>query len=209
MNSVRCIIRPLSYGIVPEVEGSTIRFEMPGPGQVVVELDDYHNAFHLFASPLEKEKPDPADPTVHYFGPGIHKAGIISLDSNETVYIEGGAIVHGLIEARDASNIRIAGRGILDASRVGRFEGPNMISLRNCNDVKVEGIILRDPHKWALVPDRCRDVEISNTKLIGLWRYNTDGIDIVNSQEVLIRDCFIRAFDDNIVLKGLMRRMIR
>ncbi|RPI42250.1 MAG: hypothetical protein EHM46_05420 [Bacteroidetes bacterium] len=37
---------------------------------------------------------------------------------------------------------------------------------------------------------------------MGLWRYNADGIDMVSSQDVTIADCFVRAFDDNIVLKG-------
>ena len=40
-------------------------------------------------------------------------------------------------------------------------------------------------------------------KLIGLWRYNSDGIDICNSQDVTIRGCFVRSFDDSIVIKGL------
>jgi len=198
-------VLPRSLEIVPEVKGRTIRFDMDGPGQLVVELDGYHHAFHLFANPIESDEPDHEDPSVRYFGPGIHHPGIISLSSNETVYITGGAIVHGIIEAKGADNIRIAGRGILDASGFGRFEGPNMVYLRSCTDVRVEGIILRDPHKWTLVPDRCFGVTIDNVKLIGLWRYNADGIDIVNSQDVLVENCFVRAFDDNIVLKGLMR----
>jgi hypothetical protein len=197
------IVRPISCGIVPEVEGRVIRFEMEGPGQVVVELDDYHHAFHLFANPLEKEKPDPGDPAVHYFGPGIHEAGQIEMKDGETVYIEGGAIVHGVIVGRDVSDIRIAGRGILDASKIGRFDAPQMVSVYGCENVVVEGIICRDPHVWTVLPGKCRKVRISNIKLIGLWRYNADGIDIVNSQDVLIEDCFIRAFDDNIALKGM------
>jgi len=112
------IIRPLSYGISPEVEGRVIRFEIDGPGQVVVELDDYHKAFHLFVNPVENDKPDPDDPTLHYFGPGIHEAGTIEMQDGETVYIEGGAIVHGVIVGRDVKDIRIAGRGILDASTI-------------------------------------------------------------------------------------------
>jgi len=81
-----------------------------------------------------------------------------------------------------------------------------MVSARGCEHVVVEGIIFRDPHVWTVVPARCKDVRISNIKLIGLWRYNADGIDLVNSQDVLIEDCFVRAFDDNIVLKGLRYR---
>jgi len=62
---------------------------------------------------------------------------------------------------------------------------------------------MRDPDVWCCSLFGCRDVRISNVKLIGLWRYNADGIDICNSQNVAIRNCFVRSFDDSIVLKGL------
>jgi polygalacturonase len=199
-------VRPLSLGIEPVIEGDKISFEMPGPGQIVVEVNDYHHAFHLFANPIETGKPDPDDPGVHYFGPGRHDAGTIELKSGESVYIEGGAIVHGNIQADDAENIRVHGRGILDASEIGRFAARQMVSAWRCEDLVVEGIIFRDPHVWTVVPVNCTDVRISNVKLVGLWRYNADGIDLVNSQDVLIEDCFVRAFDDNIVLKGLKSR---
>src|SRR6266545_3163993 len=53
------------------------------------------------------------------------------------------------------------------------------------------------------MPAGCKDVRIANVKLIGLWRYNADGIDVVNSQDVLVEDCFVRSFDDSLVVKGL------
>jgi hypothetical protein len=62
---------------------------------------------------------------------------------------------------------------------------------------------MRDPSSWTLIPAKCRRVFIDNVKLIGLWRYNADGIDVVNSADVTIRRCFLRTFDDAIVLKGL------
>ena len=50
---------------------------------------------------------------------------------------------------------------------------------------------------------RLPEPTISDFKLIGLWRYNSDGIDICNSQEVTISNSFVRSFDDSIVLKGV------
>ena len=65
---------------------------------------------------------------------------------------------------------------------------------------------MRDPDVWCCSLFGCRKVAISNLKLIGLWRYNADGIDICNSRDVTVRDCFVRSFDDSIVLKGLKWR---
>jgi hypothetical protein len=198
-------VRPLSLGIVPDVQGNTIRFSLPGPSHVVVEVNGWHHAFHLFASSIEDDPPDPTDPNLHYFGPGIHHAGEIMLRSGETVYIHGGAIVYGAIHAENAHHIKILGRGILDSSDVKRFDMGPTVFLNRCQDAEVRGIVLRDPHVWTVVPAMCERVTISDLKLIGLWRYNADGIDIVNCRDVVIEDCFVRSFDDSIVLKGFNR----
>jgi len=196
-------IRPSSYGIKPVVDDDKITFQMPKPGYVTVEVNGYHHALHLFASPMEEDKPNPDDPKVRYFGPGIHQAGRLELKSGETVYIAGGAIVHGLIRASEVSDISILGRGILDTSTFEREGNPGPISLYGCKNVKIDGIIIRDSNVWAVTPRDCQHLAISNLKLIGFWRYNADGIDIVNSQHVTIDRCFVRSFDDNIVIKGL------
>ena len=65
---------------------------------------------------------------------------------------------------------------------------------------------MRDPAEWCAAFFGDRKVAISDVKLVGLWRYNSDGIDICNSQDVTIRDSFIRSFDDSIVIKGLKNR---
>ncbi len=196
------IIRPQSYGIKPAITGNTIRFSLDKACQLAVEVNGWHHALHLFANPLEKERPGPEDKKVHYFAPGYHEVGKITLKDDETVYIAGGAVVHGVIEAIDARNIRVMGRGILDAGRIGRFDDVNMIHFLGCRDVLIDGIIFNDAHKWTLVTVKCERVQIDNVKLIGMWRYNSDGIDLVNSQRVVVENSFVRTFDDNIVLKG-------
>ncbi len=196
-------VRPTSYVIQPAVLGNTIRFTLAKPGQVTVEVNGTHHALHLFANPLEQNVPDPKDPNVRYFGPGVHCPGLITITSHQTVYLAAGAVVYGNIVADKADHITIRGRGILDGSKFDRFDGSGMILARACQHVAIEGIILRDPNVWTVIPVLCQQVHIRNIKLIGLWRYNSDGIDFVNSQHGSVEDCFIRSFDDSIVFKGL------
>lgn len=196
------VVRPTSRAIKPRVQGRHIRFRLLRPGQVTVELDGPHHALHLFADPPEQVVPKAGDANVLYFGPGVHRPGKIELRSGETIYIAGGAVVYASIEGRGVTGVRILGRGILDASEFIRGQG-GCIRLFNSSDVRIEGVILRDPPEWCLAVFGCHNLVISRVKLIGLWRYNSDGIDICNSQNVTIRDSFVRSFDDSIVLKGL------
>jgi len=199
-------VRPSSRGIRPAVKGRRIRFRLSRPGQLTVELDGPHNALHLFADPPEPEVPKAGQANVLYFGPGVHRPGKISLQSGQTVYVAGGAVVYTAITGRGLSGVRILGRGVIDTSEFARGQGGGSIRLTDCSDVMIDGVILRDPDVWCITASACRNVAISSVKLIGLWRYNSDGIDICNSQDVTIRDSFVRSFDDSIVLKGLKRK---
>ena len=55
---------------------------------------------------------------------------------------------------------------------------------------------------YNIRPIGCKNLHISNVKIIGCWRYNSDGIDMHNCIDVLIENCFIRTFDDSICVKG-------
>ena len=195
-------VRPTGFGIKPVVEGKTIKIKINRPVQFSVEVNGYHNAMHIFANPAETFSINKNDPKVHYFGPGVHDAGKIEVKSDETVFIDGGAVVYGYINSENARNIKIIGRGILDASKIERGKAPHMINLKKVQNSLISGIILRDAHMWALTPTSCDSVTIDNIKMIGLWRYNSDGIDIVNCNNVIIKNSYIRSFDDNIVIRG-------
>ena len=207
-------IRPTARGIQPQVEGNRIRFHLDTPQQLTVEVNGWHKALHVFANPPAVTMPDPNAPGVRYFGPGIHRPGRMALQSNETVYLAGGAVVYGCFEATGATNIKILGPGILDSSELERYFGltdeskyldnfGGCIHLVGCANVTIDGPILRDPPLWCLSTFNCSEIQIDHIKLIGLWRYNADGIDLCNSRNAVVRDCFVRTFDDSLVVKGL------
>ena len=193
-------VRPLHHGITAEVDGRHISFVLPAPGNVCVEVDDQLPLF-VFINPPETDAPDPADPLVHYFRAGkVYDAGEISLRESESLYIEGGAVVRGSVRARDAKNIRIRGRGILDGACYAHGERRHIV-LEACAGVLVEDLILIHPSSWMLVLGASRDIVVRNLKEIGevMW---SDGIDIVGSRDVLVEGCFLRNNDDCIAVKA-------
>ena len=196
----RVDIRPIHRNIEHSIDGRTITFELDSPRQVVVELDgDIKRPLFIFADPPETNVPSPDDPNVHYFAAGErYDVGQIELRDNETVYIQRGAVVRGSIHAEGASNIHIAGRGILDASD---SPGGHLVRFTDCEHVSVEGITIYNNPAWNCVPWDCRHVHIDNIKIIA-WRSACDGIDVVSSRRVLIENCFIRNEDDCIAIKA-------
>jgi polygalacturonase len=127
--------------------------------------------------------------------------------------------VYACIRAKDAENIKIIGRGILDNSRnreqilfdvnvennseaVNNAVREHTIQLEYCTNVEIDSITIRDSLVYNIRPIGCENLTIKNVKIIGCWRYNSDGIDMHNCVNVHISDCFIRTFDDSICVKG-------
>jgi len=199
----RVTVRPSSYGIEPEVRNGEMRFRLDRPRKLSIELDgETDRPLLLFAGEPEADAPSPDDADVVYFGPGVHEAGEIRPASGQTVYLAGGAVVRGVISVTDAENVAIRGRGVLDASGIERHEHNHVIGLKNCRNCCMEGIVVYDSPLWTVVPWKCEGLMIRDLRLLGNWRPNSDGIDVVCSRDVTIEDCFIRAFDDCIALKG-------
>lgn len=197
------VVRPRSLGIEPHIEGDTVSFVLDRPAKLTLELNDSpHRALHLFANAAEEDAPAPGDPGVIYFGPGVHHAGAIEVKSGQTVYIAGGAVVYGWIHADSVHDVRIRGRGIIDGSIYDRWaDVVNPISIRNSDNVRIEGIILLNPAAWTLEVFKSRDVEIHDVKIISA-RPNSDGISIQSSHHVRVTDSFVRSWDDSLVVKG-------
>ena len=103
--------------------------------------------------------------------------------------------------AKDAENIKVLGRGVIDSSPYKRIQeytdsdaegeeilnelkkknvsrGIGNVLMIDCKNVLIDGLVFRDPPEWSYNIYHCENVRINDVKLIGLWRYNADGIDI-------------------------------
>ncbi len=213
-------ILPSSYNIPYEVEGSTVRFNIPAPMHLTVEINgNWHESLHISANPFEEEIPDPNDDNVIYFAPGIHEVSAMEIGDNKTVYVAGGAYIRCVTGEEDQNvelggrnmvtpsflimgeNVSFRGRGIIDGGAIPRPRRRHILLVYNSKNVEIEGVTLFDSSSWTL-PIKCSDgVHVDNIKITG-WRGNADGVDISNSRDVLVENSFLRTYDDLVVIKS-------
>lgn len=217
-------IRPREFNIPFTVKGNRIEVALDRPRLFTVEVNGYREALHVFANP-----PAQYETTANElrFGPGEHDVGRIFPKNGQTIVIEEGAVVYGAVYAYDVKDVRIVGRGVLDSSRMLRWDevmdkpdhpeikalrgagvpkkegwGLTSFNVNRCSNVLVEGIILRDAPFWAVNVEKTDGITFRNVKIVGQWRYNSDGIDLSwDTKHSLVEDCFIRSFDDCIVFR--------
>lgn len=129
-----------------------------------------------------------------------------------------------LIYAEDAVNIGIIGRGTLDGRGddileprlTPSFSGrPRIIHFRGCENVQIRDVKLFNSASWAQSYQLCKNMLIDGitvdnreNKFIEKPRFfngpgrNTDGLDLVDCQQVRISNCNINSGDDAICLKS-------
>ena len=198
-------IRPASYGITPEVQtANSVEFILPDASKKVSVEFDGDRMENLFLFPDRPDTSVPTGPNVTFYGPGVHHAGVIRIahEHGRIIYLDEDAVVLGRLEAEHASNLTICGRGIFCSSQENHGTGrrPQM-EFRNCDNLKIEGILLRDTPNWTLKIVGSTGVHIDNIKQIG-WIMNSDGMDFVCCRDVLVENTFQRNYDDNVTIKA-------
>jgi len=170
-----------------------------------------------------------------YIPNGVYRISSVTIRSNVHIYMEGGAVLQGtgvptnyrkenpasnsqsittfIHFAEDASNMRIYGRGTLDANGEvlydnGGSKDPD--ALRICglrpnknSGIVIDGIIVSHGRTWTVVPQQSDHVVIQNVKVLNSTARNeNDGIDINSCQDVLVKHCFTYTNDDSLCVKA-------
>jgi hypothetical protein len=161
-----------------------------------------------------------------FFPPGIYKSGQLYPRSNSTIMLARGAVLTAdtasvrsffpsdnvenrrFIYLNGVENVEIKGPGTISGNgrylrtRFGDDARIRLILAVKSKNIKIEGLILKDPGSWNTQVIRCNGMILRNLKLLNdVDLSNTDGFDPDASCNVLIEDCFACCGDDNVAVK--------
>jgi polygalacturonase len=163
---------------------------------------------------------------VVYVPKGVYKIQALTLESNVTLYLEGGSVLLASPNIADytgafapnggrlpamiggnGSSTTIRGRGWIDANVIasGIVElGTNrrrVISPNGGSKLTIEGIFAGNNASWTINPEGVTGIAMTNVKVINPKWATTDGIDIGGSNAVVDK-CFVVSGDDALCSKS-------
>lgn len=210
-----CKISPLNAKVDYTIDEDrrVVTFTIKNPGQYTIEFRS-KRTLHLFVNEYRQYDAYRENENIIYFGPGIHNSktskyissdNYIQVKSNQTIFLDLGAIVEGGFKASNASNFKIVGSGVVTGKGFERNAetGARFIpyDFSFCNNFTIEGITTLDPAGWCYNIYFCKNVWIDNIKIISS-RSNGDGISLQSCQDVQCKNSFVRSWDDSLVVKN-------
>lgn len=200
-------LSPVSMGIEPLIDevNHKVSFTIKEHGNYTLTFNDSPSrALHIFTNPIETDIPSPEDEDVIYIGPGEWNIESIMLEDNQTLYISGGAVIHGIVNANYAENVKVLGRGIIDGSGYKTWGGSTAhvpLKFDNCNNVELRDVILLNPNAWVVNSLSTKNEIIHGVRIISS-RPNGDGITLQSCEDITVENCFVRSWDDSLVVKN-------
>ena len=216
------VMRPLSAKITPiaNLQENTLTFTFKSAGEYVLEINgNAYDAIHFFVSGIDDKGAEKYSGygNIEIFSAGLHTAANdnrinsnnqITLSSNTLVYLADGAVVRGRFYAGNANNIAIAGRGIIDGSAFERDAQKGTVTVplefNYCKNILLEDFTVLDPAGWCVNFYFTEQSEINDIKII-TSRSNGDGISLQSCKNIEVDGCFVRTWDDSLVVKNYPR----
>lgn len=215
------VVKPVSDNIsatcTREGNNTIISLTIPDgkQGQYDIEMNGdagHNNTIFLFSKEIMTE-PANTWKTVHS---GEKLTGHVEVPDNQTLYIEGGGVIEGYVHM--GHNSKLLGRGIISQKSWGAWGGSNRNNPLSVgyeplgagttggssfgrNNVSIEGITVLDSCGWALNVRNSHDVTIKDVNIMTAAS-NGDGITIQSSYNIDVEGCFVRSFDDTLVVKN-------
>ncbi|WP_019987527.1 glycoside hydrolase family 28 protein [Rudanella lutea] len=131
-----------------------------------------------------------------------------------------------VVAAHNQTNVSITGKGVIDGQgqelmldifkklrsgeikqdtiwKVKRPSGRALVlNMTGCKKVTVTGITLKNSSEWVQDYRECDGVTIDGITVQSTTYWNNDGLDLTDTRNVRITNCFINSADDGICLKS-------
>lgn len=90
----------------------------------------------------------------------------------------------------------------LKLDRPNETNRPQNIYFRECKNVTITDITLRDPASWNQTYDQCKNLNVNNIYVDSKSYWNNDGIDVIDCDGVVIKNSYFDAADDVLCFKS-------
>ena len=124
----------------------------------------------------------------------------------KNIAITGKGVIDG--QGRDVARnvVALVHKGLIkDAFRNDRPEvpiRPMLIYFRDCKNILISGITMRNAAAWVQTYDQCKNIHVDSITVDSRAFWNNDGIDIVDCDSVAITNSYIDSDDDGVCLKS-------
>lgn len=126
--------------------------------------------------------------------------------NQENIGITGKGTINGRGFITANNMVNYIHRGIytdpLKLDRPNETNRPQNVYFRECTNVTITGITLRDPASWNQTYDQCKNLYVDGITVDSKSYWNNDGIDVVDCDGVVIKNSYIDAADDVICFKS-------
>jgi hypothetical protein len=200
-------IRPLRTKIKPMYTGDhSFSFNLDKPQNLSLELNGRirQQPLFIFSNAPEKDRPKKTDKNVIWFEGGkVHENVQLEIKDNQTVYIEGGAVVQGMIYGKNVKNVKIMGRGIMDGSLNRQKVGDKIkfIDFRDSENITIQDIVLQNATTWQVATFHSNKILIKDIRIVS-EHGGDDGMDIFRCTNVVVDGVFAHTKDDCIAIKS-------
>ncbi len=217
-------VKPQKYADKVEFVGNMVRISTNNAFKLYLEPNgDIFGGLHIFCN--KKKSAENIKKHLISFWKGVyttenceyiklneHGMPIIDcIDSNTTVYIAQEAVVNAAIILNNVSNVKICGNGVIslidrchgaeenftDVRYWGAFRKnavPNIYIRNNCSNIEICDVLLNCEFRGVVIRNS-KNVLLDNVKIFAS-SVNADGINCVNTSELVVNDCYIHSADD-------------
>ncbi len=126
--------------------------------------------------------------------------------NQENIGITGKGTINGRGFITANNMVNYIHRGIftdpLKLDRPNETNRPQNIYFRECKNVTITGITLRDPASWNQTYDQCKNLYVDGINVDSKSYWNNDGIDVVDCDGVVVKNSYFDAADDVLCFKS-------